>query len=134
MRKLVFGILFLLAGQASAGQPLAPPAVGAGPGAGQNKAGVGGRPPGRAETGVATGARTIDMRAPDFLEQIEALKAANPDKQLAFICRTGHRSTIVVQGLEAQGLKDLINVTEGMKGSDKGPGWLARKLPVSQPQ
>jgi rhodanese-related sulfurtransferase len=134
MRKLVFGILFLLAGPASAEQLMAPPDVEAGLEAGKIML-VDVRTPAEwAETGVATGARTIDMRAPDFLEQIEALKAANPDKQLAFICRTGHRSTIVVQGLEAQGLKDLINVTEGMKGSDKGPGWLARKLPVSQPQ
>ena len=86
-----------------------------------------------AETGVAKGAATIDMRAPDFITQVTALKAANPDKQLAFICRTGHRSTVVVEALESQGMNGLINVTEGMKGSDKGPGWIARSLPVVKP-
>lgn len=132
MRRLALVFLLLAPGPAWAEQLMAPPEVEQGLEAGKIVL-IDVRTPAEwAETGIATGARPIDMRQTDFLAQVEALKAANPDKQLAFICRTGHRSTLVVQALEEQGMKDLINVTEGMKGSDKGPGWLARQLPVSK--
>ena len=32
--------------------------------------------------------------------------------------------------LKAQGYTQVYNVREGMAGSNAGPGWLARKLPV----
>lgn len=86
-----------------------------------------------AETGVATPATPIDMTSPDFIPALKKLIAANPDKRLAFICRSGNRSGQLTQALEQAGLKDVIDVAGGMAGGAAGKGWIAEGLPVKRP-
>lgn len=86
------------------------------------------------ETGVAKGAKLINMLhpqgAPGFtnalLEQVKGDKNA----PVALICRTGNRTTQVQRYLQSQGFTQVYNVREGMAGSGAGPGWLKRGLPV----
>jgi len=86
------------------------------------------------ETGVAQGAKRVNMIQPDgangFIKALEA--AVGPDKTvpIGLICRTGNRTTQVHRFLKAQGYTQVYNVREGMAGSNAGPGWLARKLPL----
>ena len=91
-------------------------------------------PPEWKETGVAKGAKLINMLhpqgAPGFtsalLEQVKGDKNA----PIALICRTGNRTTQVQRYLQSQGFTQVYNVREGMAGSGAGPGWLKRGLPV----
>jgi rhodanese-related sulfurtransferase len=85
------------------------------------------------ETGIADVATPIDMTASDFVPKLKELIAANPDKRLAFICRSGNRSSHIVAALEQAGLKDLIDVAGGMGGKGDNPGWIASGLPVKTP-
>lgn len=86
-----------------------------------------------AETGVATPATLIDMTAKDFVPKLKEALAANPGKQLAFICRTGNRSNQLTTMLEQAGLKDVIDVTGGMAGKGGQKGWIAEGLPLRKP-
>ena len=85
------------------------------------------------ESGVADVAHTMDMRDKDFILNLLKLQQANPGKPLAMICRTGGRSGFVTKALTERGMTGLIDVAEGMHGSDAGPGWLKRSLPVRSP-
>lgn len=86
------------------------------------------------QTGVAEGARRIDMRDPrnpdDFADRV--LAAVNGDKNapIALICRTGNRTTYMQNALIDRGFTRVFNVKEGMAGSGAGPGWVKRGLPV----
>ncbi len=91
-------------------------------------------PPEWKETGVAKGAKLINMLhpqgAPGFasalLEQVKGDKNA----AIALICRTGNRTTQIQRYLQSQGFTQVYNVKEGMAGSGAGPGWIKRGLPV----
>lgn len=91
-------------------------------------------PPEWRQTGVADGARLIDMRHPKgpegFVAEVLAQVDGNKDAPIALICRTGNRTTQVQRELEARGFTKVYNVKEGMVGSGAGPGWLKRGLPV----
>lgn len=86
------------------------------------------------ETGVAKGAKRVNMLhpqgAPGFVNQL--LGEVNGDKNapIALICRTGNRTTQVQRYLQSVGFTKVHNVREGMAGSAAGPGWLKRGLPV----
>lgn len=86
-----------------------------------------------AETGVADVATPVDMTASDFVPKLKQVIADNPGKRLAFICRTGNRSSHIVAALEQAGLKDLIDVAGGMAGKGANPGWIGSGLPVKKP-
>ncbi|MFZ1681554.1 MAG: rhodanese-like domain-containing protein [Rhizobiaceae bacterium] len=86
-----------------------------------------------AETGVAQPATLIDMTAKDFVPKLKQAIAANPDKRLAFICRTGSRSGQLTTMLEQAGLGDVIDVTGGMAGKGGQKGWIAEGLPLRKP-
>jgi len=91
-------------------------------------------PPEWKETGVARGARLVNMLHPQgaqgftnaLLEQVKGDRNA----PIALICRTGNRTTQVQRYLQSQGFTQVYNVKEGMAGSSAGPGWLKRGLPV----
>ena len=91
-------------------------------------------PPEWKETGVAHGARLINMKhpqgAPGFTDAL--LQQVNGDRNapIALICRTGNRTTQVQRYLQSVGFTQVYNVKEGMAGSSGGPGWLKRRLPV----
>lgn len=86
------------------------------------------------ETGVAPGVELIPMRHPDgeagLLADFRALVGEDLDQPLLLICRTGNRSAQVQAFLEHHGFSNVTNVSEGMVGSDTGPGWIARGLAV----
>ena len=86
------------------------------------------------QTGVPAGARRISMQHPEGAEGFlaEVLKAVdgNRNAPIALICRTGNRTTHAQRFLIEQGFTRVYNVTEGMAGSQAGPGWLKRGLPV----
>ncbi|RFA30841.1 hypothetical protein CAI21_04855 [Alkalilimnicola ehrlichii] len=86
------------------------------------------------ETGVVPGAERISLRHPQgeagLLAAFEALRAQEPERPIALICRTGNRSARLLSHLESHGFTQIYNVREGMLGGDDGPGWIARDLPV----
>jgi rhodanese-related sulfurtransferase len=91
-------------------------------------------PPEWRETGVAKGAKRLDMLHPGGAQGFVAdlLKQVNGDRNapIGLICRTGNRTTQVTRYLEAQGFTQIYNIKEGMVGSAAGPGWMKRGLPV----
>lgn len=82
------------------------------------------------QTGVAAGAKTIDMTSKSFGQDLLAAMDGNKDAPVALICRTGNRTTHTQRALTKAGLTQVYNVKEGMAGSFAGPGWLQRGLPV----
>ena len=82
------------------------------------------------QTGVAEGAIGLDMTTESFVQDLVALRQANPDTPLAMICRTGNRTGHVTSVLARQGFPGLIDVKEGMVGGRYGLGWLKHGLPT----
>jgi rhodanese-related sulfurtransferase len=87
------------------------------------------------ETGVARGARLVNMLHPqgakgftdaDLLNEVKGDRNA----PIALICRTGNRTSQVQRYLQSVGFTQVYNVREGMAGSAAGPGWIKRGLPV----
>lgn len=91
-------------------------------------------PPEWKETGVAKGAKLINMQhpqgAPGFTSALLEKVGGDKNAAIALICRTGNRTTQVQRYLQSQGFTQVYNVREGMAGSSAGPGWLKRGLPV----
>lgn len=88
------------------------------------------RPEEWADTGVAEGAIRLDMTSSAFEARLAGLKAENPGKPIALICRTASRTRTVQEQLSARGWQGLVNVSGGMLGDGRNPGWLAEKLPL----
>ena len=89
------------------------------------------RPPEEWEaTGVGEGARTLDMRRPDFVEMLDVFTDGDRSRPVALICARGVRSARLSKALSSAGFTRIIDVPEGMIGSFSGPGWLKRGLPV----
>lgn len=53
---------------------------------------------------------------PDFVAQVKA--CFTPDLTLLAMCRSGVRSAMAVNLLEAAGFKDSYNITDGMEGDE----------------
>ncbi len=79
-----------------------------------------------AETGVAAGAWPVSMHEPDFGDRMQAILRAYPAEKIALICATGGRSGYMADLLAQNGITDISDVSEGMLGNDRGPGWVAR--------
>jgi rhodanese-related sulfurtransferase len=82
------------------------------------------------KTGVGESANPIDMRREDFVAALDALVGNDRSKPVALICARGVRSARLSNALTQAGYTNIIDVPEGMLGSDAGPGWLKRGLPV----
>ncbi|MEY8120673.1 MULTISPECIES: rhodanese-like domain-containing protein [unclassified Falsihalocynthiibacter] len=82
------------------------------------------------ETGVPKGAWPVTLHDPSFGENLQNILKRYPDKDVALICATGGRSNYVASVLENNGLLGIIDISEGMFGNGKAPGWIARELPV----
>lgn len=85
-----------------------------------------------AETGTAVGAHRLDMTAQDFVARLQALRAANPGKEIDIICRTANRTSYVQRVLEKAGWTNIVNVRGGMAGNASDKGWIASGLPVAR--
>ncbi len=83
------------------------------------------------DTGVARDAWPISMHEPRFEQRLFAARKFSGEKPIALICATGGRSGRLLSALKQAGYTDFIDVSEGMLGSPKGPGWIARGLPVT---
>lgn len=85
-------------------------------------------------SGVPASAHAITMHqdASVFVDKLLAATGGRRDRPLAVICATGGRTTWLQSRLQAAGFTQLRNATEGMFGSQHGPGWLKKGLPVRQ--
>lgn len=84
------------------------------------------------ETGVPASAFANSMHVPGFLERLNERMSGNKEAAIALICAHGNRSSWLSGELRKRGYKNIYDVSEGMLGSGAGPGWLARKLPVTK--
>ena len=95
------------------------------------------RTPGeRRATGVPAGAVHVPLQGEDltfnkdFVAQLSAAVGDDRRRPVALICAGGRRSQVAARLLAEQGYTSVFSVGEGMLGSNFGPGWLARRLPV----
>ena len=63
----------------------------------------------------------------DVLDAVDG----NKDRPIALICASGGRSARAVGLLQETGFSRIHDISEGMFGNGKAPGWLARNLPVA---
>ena len=84
-----------------------------------------------AETGLAQGAWPISVHERGFDKRLFAARDLSGEKPVALICATGGRSGRVLAALKRAGYSGFIDVSEGMLGSHRGPGWIARGLPMN---
>ncbi len=84
------------------------------------------------ESGIASVAIPLSMHEKGFLEGLEKIKQENKGKQIALICATGGRTAYLQKELSQRNLGTTIDVSEGMFGNGKAPGWLKRGLPIKQ--
>ncbi len=82
------------------------------------------------ETGVARGAWPVSMHETGFPERLMASLELAGDRPVALICSTGGRTGSVMEALRRAGYRGFVDVSEGMLGNRRGPGWIAAGLPV----
>lgn len=83
------------------------------------------------DTGVAQGAIRLDMTHPAFEARLAGIRAENPGKPIALICRTANRTRHVQEALTRRGWRDIIDVRGGMLGDGRNKGWLDEGLPLA---
>lgn len=82
------------------------------------------------ETGLALGAWAISLHEDRFPDRLFAARDLADGRPVAVICATGGRSGAVMRNLRNAGYSGFIDVSEGMLGSNRGPGWIAAGLPT----
>ena len=86
-----------------------------------------------AATGVPELAETLDFSDPNFYDILDILVEGDKSKPVGLICFTGGRTRYAAQELAKRGYTRAIDIAEGVRGSGAGPGWIARGLPMVQP-
>ena len=89
------------------------------------------------KTGVPEGSVGISQQ--NFFRKVrgqfpgDVLAAVDGDKHksIALICASGGRSAWALGLLQEAGFSHVYDISEGMFGNGKVPGWLARNLPVA---
>lgn len=84
------------------------------------------------DTGVPEGAIRLDMTSPTFVARLAGLRAENPNRPIALICRTSSRTRYVQEELTRRGWRGIVNVSGGILGDGRHRGWLAENLPVTR--
>ncbi len=84
------------------------------------------------DTGVPEGAIRLDLTNPAFEARLAALRAENPGKPIALVCRTASRSRRAQEALLARGWRDVLDVSGGVLGDGRNKGWLDEGLPVGR--
>lgn len=76
---------------------------------------------------------------PEFADKVKRLVRHDLQRPVLLICRSGHRSFLAGEALEAAGFARVINVLEGFEGPLDGNyhrgtlgGWRCRGLPWQQ--
>jgi len=90
------------------------------------------RPDEWASTGSGEGAHRLDLRRDDFIPEVLKLVSGDTSAPVAVICARGVRSNRMSRALTNAGFTNIIDVPEGMLGSQAGPGWIARDLPLNR--
>lgn len=86
-------------------------------------------------TGSPQGAVHVPLQGDDltfnarFADEVKAA-VGSADRPVALIDANGRRSEFAVKLLSARGMGDVLSVGEGVVGSNFGPGWLKRGLPM----
>ena len=65
-----------------------------------------------------------------FLEDVLTLTGGDKNQALGLICASGGRSAYATEFLKKEGFSNIYDISEGMFGNDRAPGWIARKLPL----
>ena len=82
------------------------------------------------ETGLAEGALPVSLHERGFGEKLQTILKAYDTDKIAVICATGGRTAHVVDLLSRNGITGVWDVSEGMMGNNRGPGWIERGMPV----
>ena len=89
-----------------------------------------------AQTGVPEGgiAETIhrDGGMTAFADALLARLDGDKSRPVALICATGNRSSHTRRYLEDAGFSNVSDVSQGMVGGRRGPGWQQQGLPVAE--
>ncbi len=83
-------------------------------------------------TGRAAGATGITLEDPQFVAKIAEAVHGDYDRPVILICRSGRRTLAGMDMLRAAGFSQVSHIGEGMIGSEHGPGWLNRGLPLDK--
>ena len=70
------------------------------------------------------------MRESSFGSDLMSLIENDRDRPIALICASGGRSGYLAQVMAEAGFSKVYDVSEGMMGSNAGPGWIGTGLPV----
>lgn len=83
------------------------------------------------DTGIAEGAWPISLHEENFGPRLFAAKALAGERTVGLMCAVGGRSGAVFANLLSLGRSTgFVDVSEGMMGSSRGPGWIAAGYPV----
>lgn len=86
------------------------------------------------QTGVAQGAKRINMLHPKglqgFAQEVYNAVGGNLDAPIALICRTGSRTSRIQPILKQIGFTNVRHVPEGTLGNRQKKGWIDQGLPV----
>lgn len=82
------------------------------------------------ETGVPAGAEMVTVHRRDFLAAVLKVTGGDKSKPIALICAIGGRSAMARRFLAKHGFTNVVDVSEGMLGNHRGPGWIRRGQPV----
>ena len=84
------------------------------------------------ETGVPASGHTITMHQSQqtFLRELGDAVGGSRQRPIALICAVGNRSAFLRGWLRRAGFENVIDVSEGMIGGRRGPGWIKSGLPL----
>mgnify|MGYP000134804101 CR=1 FL=1 len=86
------------------------------------------------QTGVAQGAKRINMLHPKglqgFAQAVYDAVGGDLDAPIALICRTGSRTSRIQPILAQVGFTNVRHVPEGTLGNRTTPGWIEQGLPI----
>ena len=82
------------------------------------------------KTGVAEKTWPISLHEARFSERLFPARTLADGRPIALICATGGRSGNIMRSLRKANYSGFIDVSEGMLGSSRGPGWIAVGLPT----
>jgi rhodanese-related sulfurtransferase len=90
----------------------------------------------RQASGTPSGAVTIPLQDDerrfrnDFVAEVLQAAGGDMGRPIAIIDQSGQRSQFAARLLALQGFTQAFAVGEGLFGSNLGPGWVARGLPM----
>lgn len=86
------------------------------------------------QTGVAQGAKRINMLHPKGLQgfayEVYDAVGGDLDAPIALICRTGSRTSRIQPILKQVGFTNVRHIPEGTLGNRSKPGWIEQGLPI----